>query len=185
MVHPKMFDYVSELCASWKFPSIQIKTILSNTMTETCQGAVNDLQDDKYVSISMPDTFFTQMLSNEYNPLASLHKTNPSLAIWNIQRFQIGKLGQVQVDPISGKVLAMIYKNESCAYKYSWGLLSVRVSLLRSFPVLDSHPGISLSRMLKDGLQINSILQKDRYWDCGTPQEYATALQLSFNVTPQ
>jgi len=185
MVHPKMFDYVSELCASWKFPSIQIKAILSDTMTETCQGAINDLRDDNYVSVSMPDTFFSQMLMDAYNPLESLHKTNPTLAIWNIQKFQIGKLGQVQVNPVSGKVLEMVDKNESCAYKYSWGMMSVKVSLLRSFSVSDSHPGISLSKMLKDGLQIDSILQKDIYWDCGTPQEYAAALQLSLNVTSQ
>jgi hypothetical protein len=180
VVHPSLLTYVSDLCSSWSFKNLRLEEFVSTSMTETCLYAARELSGEDVVSISMPDTFFSEMTEGtSFNPLQNFQGKAPALALWEIQKSQLGKLGQVLIEKDSGRVLEMVDKDENCTHDKSWGMLSLKVSLLRQFPVTDSHPGISLAKALKAGLSINSIFLPGRYWDCGTPEEYSVALQLS------
>jgi hypothetical protein len=179
-VHPSLFEFVSELCSSWNFKEVKIKAINSNTMTETCIRVAEDLPDTSTISISMPDTFFTEMGNIEkFNRLAELQELVPSLALWRIQTSQIGKLGQVQIDNNTRKITKLIDKDLSCSFERSWGMISLPLSLLRTFALSDSHPGISLSKLITGGLDINYLEISGKYFDCGTITEYREALELS------
>lgn len=181
-VHPSLFEFVSELCASWNISGIEIIPIHSKTMTETCIRVAASLPESARVSISMPDTYFTEMDNiDTFTPLVKLQETSPSLALWKIQASQIGKLGQVEIENLTGKVAKIIDKDLNCLFEDSWGMISLPLSLMRAFPISDSHPGISLARRIPEGLDVNHLAISGRYFDCGTISEYREALNLSFS----
>ena len=179
-VHPSLLDYVAELCSSWEFNDVKVIAIQSKTMTETCLRVVSDLPDHATVSISMPDTFFTEMNTiDSFTPLSELQASAPALALWKIQTSQIGKLGQVEIDRSTRKVNKLIDKDLYCSFESSWGMISVPLYLMRTFLISDSHPGISLAKLLPHDLDLNYLEISGKYFDCGTIAEYRDALNLS------
>jgi hypothetical protein len=179
-VHPSMHEYFTELCLSWSFIDVKVISINSKTMNETCLLMSSDLPESATVSISMPDTFFTQMRNIEtFIPLTELHALAPSLALWKIQTFQIGKLGQVEINVSRSKVDRLIDKDLSCSFKSSWGMIALPIALMRTFSALDPHLGISLGKLVPDSLSLNYLEIPGKYFDCGTIEEYREALDLS------
>ena len=177
-VHPSLTEYISELCTNWGFIDVKVISIHSKTMTETCLRMTSDLPESATVTISMPDTFFTQMSSiDTFAPLAELQALAPSLALWKIQTSQIGKLGQVEIDISANKITRIVDKDLSCTFESSWGMIALPLSLLRTFSILDPHIAISLEKLLQAGLNYLEIPGK--YFDCGTITEYQEALNLS------
>ena len=179
-VHPSMHEYVSELCSSWGFIDAEVISIHSKTMTETCLLMTSNLSESATVSVSMPDTFFTRMRNiDTFMPLTELHTLAPSLALWKIQTFQMGKLGQVEIDVFATKVVRLIDKDLSCSFENSWGMVALPLSLMRTFSILDPHLGISLAKLVPDSLSLNYLEIPGKYFDCGTIVEYQEALDLS------
>ncbi len=179
-VHPSMFEFVAELCSSWKFSDVKIIAIHSQTMTETCIRMAIDLPDTATVSISMPDTFFTEMNNIEiFTILAELQEKVPSLALWKIQTSQIGKLGQVEIDASANKIVRIVDKDLSCTFESSWGMIALPLSILRTFSILDPAIGMSLEKLISVGSSLNYLEIPGKYFDCGTIVEYREALDSS------
>jgi hypothetical protein len=153
-------------------------------MTKTVKEAVRLSQtNDNVFSISMPDTFFSDPNSFDGSFLLALRKLAPSLALWQIREDQIGKLGQIQIDSVSGFVKDMIDKDPDCKYPHLWGMMAIGRQLLEEFDEKDSHPGISLRSKVEMGLRVSHVQAVGDYLDCGTPSEYYRAF--STNIGPQ
>jgi hypothetical protein len=179
-VHPSLAEYISELCLNWGFIDAKVISIQSKTMTETCLHMTSDLPESATVTISMPDTFYTQMNSiDTLTSLIKLQEIAPSLALWKIQASQIGKLGQVEIDASASKIMRIVDKDLSCTFESSWGMIALPLSILRTFSILDPAIGMSLEKLISVGLNLNYLEIPGKYFDCGTITEYREALNWS------
>ena len=177
MLNPQLFDYGNELIHSWKLPGVSVFKVLSPTMTKTAKVALElSGSKDEVISISMPDTFFDALISDDNYLLPTIRKNAPSLAVWKIREDQRGKLGQVETSKDLVTVLSLVDKNPTCPFDYSWGMMAIPSSQLLNFDELDSHPGISLAKELKNGLKVSCTPTTGDYLDCGTPAEYYLAV---------
>ncbi len=182
IVNPKLFDYVSELLSKWDSASVQLISAHTSTMTETVRIALNSQEHvPPVVSVSMPDAFVSQMLDKDFSALRQARDLENCLILWKIRREQKGKLGQVSFSCDKKTVNSIIDKDPNCNFEYAWGMFAIRSELAMSFPIIDPHPGISISNLIGKGLALNYISQTGEYWDCGTPKEYLTALQMSLS----
>jgi hypothetical protein len=146
-------------------------------MTETIQVALDALiTAPQIISVSMPDTLSSDMLKLRYSSLKVLRDLQNSLALWKIRPEQRGKLGQVGLSNDKLRVNKMIDKDPASELIWSWGMFSLESQYLLGFDPNDAHPGISMSKLLRDEFDLKYVIQEGRYWDCGTPAEYSAIL---------
>jgi UTP-glucose-1-phosphate uridylyltransferase len=182
-VHPSLYPYICELISSWSMSSVKVVAVVSPTMTTTVKEAVNKSKfDHEIVSVSMPDTYFSDFGTLHAEALSEIRRQSPCLGLWRIQQNQIGKLGQVDLDKNEEFVVEMVDKDASCSFPYSWGMMSFSRHILDLFDPTDSHVGISLKKHLENGLAIRHVTITGKYFDCGTPFEYFAANREVFEL---
>lgn len=180
LTHPSMTQYVGELISNWRFSNVHVLPLLSKSMTFTVIEAIKLFHSNHDVfSISMPDTYFEDSNGFSAEFLLQLRGNAPSLGLWRIQDSQIGKLGQVDIDFDSMRVVKMVDKNPLCDFKFSWGMMALNGQAIQSLHEDDAHPGISFEKLI-DHEFISSSLATGSYIDCGTPSEYFSFLSTRF-----
>jgi hypothetical protein len=130
----------------------------------------------------MPDTLTSEMLNTDFAPLKMLRDLDNSLALWRIRPEQRGKLGEVDISEEEAIVKKMVDKDPLANLEWSWGMFSLDSYQLLGFDSTDSHPGISLSKLVDKGYVLKYVKQKGEYWDCGTTDEYSSLLEKSLIV---
>jgi hypothetical protein len=128
---------------------------------------VIEISSSDVFQVIMPDTFFSE--KDSYQALSGSPQL-VEIAIWNIQEFQKGKLGQVNIDDV--KVIDVQDKNPTCNYKYFWGMMNFSREFVPYLHEDEPHIGYGLKRSLESGLEIKYKIINGKYYDCGTPGEY-------------
>jgi len=142
----------------------------SSTMTETVQFAASQSAAEQFVVV-MPDTYFYgdqpyEQLSEALGTLAM------RLAVWKIREDQKGKLGQIELDPVSRVVTASQDKNPSCDFNWSWGAMTFNRAVLDVSQASMPHTGYLINELLQCGETVGAFEVVGDYYDCGTPKEY-------------
>ena len=154
----------------------EILTVNTTTMNETVNLVISQYPEYENYLVTMPDTYYKDFqtisdLVNEFNNSDSLIST----AIWEIQDYQIGNLGQVKT---SKKYLVdVIDKDPECEYIYCWGAIIWNKNLNKFIQDSNSHIGYMLKPIIDSGLNIDFKIAKDIYFDCGTFEEYSLLIK--------
>lgn len=148
----------------------------SSTMNETVNFVISHYPEYENYLLTMPDTFFKDKevidnLVNNYRKSDSLIST----ALWEIQNYQIGKLGQVDIS--SNYLVDVIDKDASCKYKFCWGGIVWNKKLNKFILNNESHIGYMLKPTINSGFKISYEKASDIYYDCGTFEEYASLIR--------
>ena len=125
---------------------------------------------DNDVLFGMPDTYHID--GNMYKYLSYMSpQEDVSVALWNINDDQRGKLGQVAVDN-HGMVIDVVDKSLTCPYPWAWGAMSWKPSFWEFIKPDMPHIGYALLQAIRAGLVVKSMLNSGEYTDCGTPEAY-------------
>ena len=156
------------------YPEANVKEIVSSSMVETVKKLGLSKTNDSLVV--MPDTYFfdyevvkrmrTKLISSDADIV---------LGLWKIRNDQKGKLGQCVIE--KGFIKKIIDKNRNCKEKYFWGLIMWGPQFNKYILNSDKHFGISLNRAIANNLKVTYSLAKDKYFDCGTFDEYKFMLK--------
>lgn len=158
----------------------EVMQVETNTMNETIDEVLKQYSSYKDYLVTMPDTFyedkkvFERLVSNYFKS-----KSQASLVLWEMQKYQKGKLGQVDV--ASNKVIDVEDKNENCTYKKVWGAILWNKTLNQLINVKDSHIGYILKPALLNEVNISYEIADNVYYDCGTFSEYQTLISSQKN----
>lgn len=179
VVHPSMFQFVSDLLSS-KPNRIRLQRAETMTMTETIKSALQGGVLDKSCVITLPDTFNTGMLSNDFaTNLSHLNLGINSLLLWKMDESKKGKLGQVSVNNEENQVLDVIDKDPNCNYPYFWGAISLATELIQELDINSQTISHNIKDYLKTGLTIRAIKSNSEYFDCGNFHDYKKMLEMN------
>jgi hypothetical protein len=146
--------------------NVQVVSLETKTMTETILRMIAISSSNRF-SVVMPDTYFAGENPHEF--LA--HGTKGlNLALWEIQNFQRGKLGQARIE--NSKLLEVVDKDPLCPFPYSWGAMSFGREYSSLLEVDMPHIGYGLKPMISQGQDHIVKVMDGFYYDCGTPSEY-------------
>lgn len=166
---------------------VVVTEVESRTMSETVTKAIS-ASDENFFVLAMPDTFF---LGNENVFELLLSHSDPiSAAIFRIQDFQRGKVGQVELKTQSDGtevISRVVDKNPDCNFPWMWGAITFDRSLMEYSTPEDPHLGYALARAAQaTGVEVRASRMESRYFDCGTPGEYWNLLQhLHSSIPPR
>ena len=153
--------------------NIVIVPMSTNTMNESV-GRVLEISSAETFMLVMPDTVFVG--EQPYEALSKCDFTQ--LVCWRIREEQKGKLGQVLIS--DNQVIDMVDKNAMCDYEWSWGCLSFHRKLANYIDYQDPHIGYAVRKALDNNERIDSVKIRGKYFDCGTPSEYAQLVNSTF-----
>jgi hypothetical protein len=159
-----------ELLHTIEFPTsrVIILPLKTQSMMETVDAVASLSSADKFL-IGMPDTYFYG--TDPYSALASSSHM-ATLALWKIRESQIGKLGQVEVEPKTGRVLDIQDKKLDCAHEFAWGAMALERECLDYVDTTMSSLGDLIPKLIEVGATVFSSTVDGDYFDCGTPEEY-------------
>jgi hypothetical protein len=110
----------------------KIEKIVVNTktMAETVYKLMKSIDENNttiYKSILlMPDTYIT--VKNEITSMINMLDTYDIVVLlWEIQEYQIGKVGQCNIE--NNKIIDIIDKDPNCNYSYFWGSIGWRSTM--------------------------------------------------------
>lgn len=166
------------LLAPYIDDSVTVLVLETATMSETVLRSSRWTIGDAFI-IGMPDTFFSG--SDPYRAIADELATEPDmvLAVWEIEPYQRGQLGQVSVDS-SGLVVDSVDKDPECVYPLSWGALGFHRHVLEDIDSQTPHVGYSIRSVLSRGGSVRAVLQTGKYIDSGTPQGFRSVQETVF-----
>lgn len=149
----------------------------TKTMNETTKVAIDKFPDFSNYLITMPDTYYEDK-NIIYNLIhTSMENKSPiSLALWMIEDYQKGKLGQVKIS--QEQVVDVIDKDLNCEYELAWGAISWKKEVNSLIDEKDSHIGYILNPALKQNIKIDFVKANNTYFDCGTFNEYSKLLKV-------
>lgn len=145
------------------------------SMNETIKFAINSFPEISKYILTMPDTFYkdSSIILNLTDQIGNLN-TQVALALWKIENYQRGKLGQVLIR--NNKIMDVIDKDPNCEYEYAWGAIAWDESVNHLIRPEDPHIGYILKPALDKGNNINYSISSGKYYDCGTFSEYSNLL---------
>jgi NDP-sugar pyrophosphorylase family protein len=144
-------------------------------MTYSVLESVSRAKADSFI-VAMPDTYFLGGSASYGNFLETVSEQRGEffdLGVWKIRDEQIGKLGQVRVEPSTGRVVSAEDKNPSCDFEHAWGCMAFSTSIAERFmrPEMP-NTGYALAPALENNTVVMAHEFSGRYFDCGTPSEY-------------
>ena len=147
----------------------------TDSMNETIKFAINSFPEISRYILTMPDTFYkdSSIILNLTEQIGNLN-TQVSLALWKIENYQRGKLGQVLIR--NNKIMDVVDKDPNCEYEYAWGAIAWDGSVNHLIKAQDPHIGYILKPALDNGNNINYSISSGKYYDCGTFSEYSHLL---------
>lgn len=149
----------------------------TKTMNETTKVAIDKFPDFSNYLITMPDTYYEDKSIIDNLIHTSMENKSPiSLALWMIEDYQKGKLGQVKIS--QEQVVDVIDKDLNCEYELAWGAISWKKEVNSLIDEKDSHIGYILNPALKQNIKIDFVKANNTYFDCGTFNEYSKLLKV-------
>tara|TARA_X000000368_G_scaffold108809_1_gene84644 strand:+ start:7272 stop:7943 length:672 start_codon:yes stop_codon:yes gene_type:complete len=152
--------------------NLKIIEMTTRTMSETILETIN-LSNSKNYTLIMPDTYF--LGEKPYDNLLGF-KNFCNLACWEIRDSQRGKLGEVKVNKLN-EVEEIVDKKPKNGFKYAWGAVSFSRDLKKYIDIKDPHIGYAVKQSILNNEKVNSFKVRGKYFDCGTPDEYAQLLK--------
>ncbi len=148
----------------------------TKTMNETIKVAIDSFPEHSNYLLTMPDTYYKDRKIIENLVDNSIQKKSQiSLGLWKIQESQKGKLGQVLIE--NENITDVVDKDPNCQYLYAWGSIVWNKSVNHLINIKESHLGYILKPALNNGINIDYIVGKENYYDCGTFDEYSNLLK--------
>ena len=144
-------------------------------MNETIIKALKDEQY-KILIMAMPDTYVDYIDNTLLNNMIYDNKINIGAYLWEIRKSQLGKIGQCSIN--ENYITNIIDKDETCNYKYGWGVIIFKKEFEKYILDVDEHPGYSMKNYIKDELKILYKICDGNYFDCGTIGGYKEYLLL-------
>ena len=150
---------------------IQRLVVDTKTMSDTVVQILSNFgspQIKKNILI-MPDTYIN--IENQLGKMVKLlDKYKIAVLLWNIQDYQIGKVGQCNI--LDNEVVDTIDKDPTCNYKHLWGVIGWTSDMNTLIDPSWSTIGELLRKANELNIKIGSIVVDDLYYDCGTYFEY-------------
>lgn len=140
----------------------------SETASETIIKMVESFPSKEYL-FGMPDTFFIG--ENPYKILSNSKEVDLDLALWEIEKDQVGTVGQIKLDS-KNNIIDIKDKHFKCEYDLFWGAMKFNINFLRFLNKSDSHPGFAIEPAIKNNIRYKTSLIKGKYFDCGTIDQY-------------
>ena len=140
----------------------------SQTVSETILKMIEAFPSADYM-FGMPDTFFIgenpykTLLNDEYNDL--------NLALWKIEKDQIGTLGQIKLDS-KNNIIDIKDKDNKCKYELFWGAMKFNLNFINFINKNDSHPGLAIKPAITNNIKYKASIINGKYFDCGTMDQY-------------
>lgn len=140
----------------------------SQTVSETILKMIEAFPSEDYM-FGMPDTFFIgenpykTLLNDEYNDL--------NLALWKIEKDQIGTLGQIKLDS-KNNIIDIKDKDNKCKYELFWGAMKFNLNFINFINKNDSHPGLAIKPAITNNIKYKASIINGKYFDCGTMDQY-------------
>lgn len=173
-VHPKFSGFLYERVD--RFGAL-LTVLETRTMNETVLKVVQRMPCERYV-IGLPDVYLADY-SGYAVALGLLDTFACSLAVWQSQPSQIGRLGNLSF-AADGTVLDIQDKIAGCPYDHHWGIAGFHQECLRAYTDRgQAHIGFAAEKALRAGVKVGASVIPGRYYDCGTPQEYVHGLEHS------
>lgn len=164
-VRPDLIQLVHDLNLGQRIIPIALST---KSMTETVLRITSISAADKFI-LGMPDTAFVGDYPYKYLWDAIQH-SNLSLALWNTNENQRGKVGSIQF--AGGRVLASIDKDIDSEYPLHWGAMSFDRNFIHLLNEAMPHTGYGIRSAIDAKLEISASVINGEYFDCGTFLEY-------------
>ena len=177
VVQPSMYHLVNQLIAN-KTENIRVIQANTRTMTETISKAVNEYptSDDRCV-ITLPDTFNTGMLSNDFSEnLSEIYSKINALLLWKIDDSKKGKLGQVSIKSEFNTVEDIVDKDPLCTFPFFWGSVCLSTDIVRSLDTKTETISKNLKDFVSHGMTLHTIVSNSEYFDCGNFIDYKRML---------
>jgi len=178
---PSTLIFMNHMNISSISNKICIKDVgVTETMNETI---IKALEDEVYntVIMAMPDTFV-----NSFDKLflGNFIKSKFTVGsyLWNIRKDQLGKIGQCKIE--NETICDIIDKDETCEYKYGWGIIAFKPQFMEYMSSVHLHPGYSMKKAIENNNIIPYTICKEQYFDCGTIEGYRTYLNYIHNPDP-
>ena len=172
LVSPEYFETVKRLDLDAEIIKADTKT-----MNETTKVAITKFPNFSNYLITMPDTYYVDKnVINDLVHRSMKNKSAISLALWKIEDYQKGKLGQVKIS--QEQVVDVIDKDINCEYEFAWGAISWKKEVNTLIDEKDSHIGYILNPALKQNIKIDFVKASNTYFDCGTFGEYSKLLKV-------
>jgi hypothetical protein len=158
----------------------KIEKIVVNTktMAETVYKLMKSINENNttiYKSILlMPDTYIT--VKNEITSMINMLDTYDIVVLlWEIQEYQIGKVGQCNIE--NNKIIDIIDKDPNCNYSYFWGSIGWRSTMNKHIDPEWETIGNLLKKSIELDINIGYVICNNNYYDCGTYSEYFTMIK--------
>jgi hypothetical protein len=151
------------------YDNIDKKIVNTKTMSETIYSIL-EMNSDINIMF-MPDTYFT--INDEIQRCIELLQTYKIVVfIWEIKKFQIGKVGQCNIDIKNGQVIDIIDKDKNCNYDYMWGGISWTREMNQYINPSWNTIGNLIKKSIELNIKVGYVKVPNDYYDCGTYDEY-------------
>lgn len=158
--------------------NIEKFVVNTKTMSETVYKLMKHIDENNttmYKNILlMPDTYIT--LKNEISTMINMLDTYDIVVLlWEIQDYQIGKVGQCNIE--NNKIIDIIDKDPNCNYPYFWGSIGWRSTMNKYIDSEWETIGNLLKKSIELDINIGYVICNNNYYDCGTYSEYFTMIK--------
>jgi hypothetical protein len=140
----------------------------SQTVSETILKMIEAFPSVDYI-FGMPDTFFVG--ENPYKILLNDEYSDLNLALWKIEKDQIGTLGQIKLDN-KNNIIDIKDKDSKCKYELFWGAMRFNLNFINFINKNDSHPGLAIKPAITNNIKYKTSIINGKYFDCGTMDQY-------------
>ena len=158
--------------------NIEKFVVNTKTMSETVYKLMKHIDENNttmYKNILlMPDTYIT--VKNEISTMINMLDTYDIVVLlWEIQDYQIGKVGQCNIE--NSKIIDIIDKDPNCNYPYFWGSIGWRSTMNKYIDPKWETIGNLLKKSIELDINIGYVICNNNYYDCGTYSEYFTMIK--------
>jgi choline kinase len=172
---PILHEVVNQIILNQGYPKVTLLSYQSKSMSDSLVHASEQVDSEKIISVSMPDTYMPQF---KVTDLINMRKCAPSVSVIKATDEQYSRLGQVAINQ-QGYVTNILDKSINRISEYVWTGFAINSKCLNSFSRTEATPGIELARMADQSEELSAIRVLGQYFDCGTIHEYKNALEYS------
>jgi hypothetical protein len=155
----------------------------TETMSETICKCL-EFEDYKMAIMVMPDTHVEKLSTDLIFNVIQNSDALLGAYLWNIQKTQLGKLGQCKCDFENNIITDIVDKDSTCTYKYGWGAVAFKPEFEKYILKEDPHIGYSMNRLIQQEKKILYDVMPGMYFDCGTIQGYSEYINYASEKNP-
>lgn len=150
-----------------------LRAVVSNQNMTQAVLKVHSFCAGKYAVLGMPDTYIADpsVFARVAHVLSS--GADVALGVFHTREEQRQRLGMVDWDARTGRVLDVVDKPYETDLTEAWGVMAWKPRFWDVLEMDMPHVGYGVIPALRAGLDVRAVRIPGGYWDCGTFDEYA------------